>query len=77
MRFLLRALLVGIVVYSVLSAVRRMFAPSGPPARRRTSNAGKLVKDPVCGMYVAEETALQAGGSSFCSEDCRQKYLER
>ena len=74
MRLLLRVLLVGVIVYAVLSAVRSMFAPSGAPARR-TSSAGKLVKDPVCGVYVAEESALQAGGSSFCSEECRQKFL--
>jgi hypothetical protein len=74
MRFLLRILLIGIFVYAALSVVRSLFAPSTTPARR-TSNTGKLVKDPVCGMYVAQETALQERGSFFCSDECRQKFL--
>ncbi|MDQ2712694.1 MAG: hypothetical protein M3Y24_10785 [Acidobacteriota bacterium] len=39
---------------------------------------GDLHKDPVCGTYVAESTALrrQAGGQTFyyCSENCREKH---
>jgi YHS domain-containing protein len=38
----------------------------------------RLVKDPVCGMHMAEELALpfNANGETqyFCSEDCRVKY---
>jgi YHS domain-containing protein len=43
------------------------------------SEPGKrLVKDPICGMHMAEELALpiSAGGETqyFCSEECRSKY---
>ena len=38
----------------------------------------KLVRDPVCGTYVAPGAALSltAGGTThyFCSEECRAKY---
>jgi YHS domain-containing protein len=38
----------------------------------------RLVKDPVCGMHLAEELALpmSANGETqyFCSEQCREKY---
>ena len=38
----------------------------------------RLVKDPVCGMHLAEELALplSANGETqyFCSEECRAKY---
>jgi len=38
----------------------------------------RLVKDPVCGMHMAEELALplQANGEvvHFCSQECRAKY---
>ena len=38
----------------------------------------RLVKDPVCGMHLAEELALpmNANGETqyFCSEECRAKY---
>jgi len=39
----------------------------------------KLVRDPVCGMHVAEGLALplKQGAETlfFCSADCRDKYL--
>ena len=39
----------------------------------------KLVRDPVCGMHVAEGLALPLpqGGEvlHFCSAECRDKYL--
>jgi YHS domain-containing protein len=38
----------------------------------------KLVRDPVCGTFVAPGTALSlsAGGTThyFCSDECRSKY---
>ena len=41
--------------------------------------ARKLVRDPVCGMHLAESVAipLREGGElvHFCSRDCREKYL--
>ena len=41
--------------------------------------ARRLVRDPVCGMHVAEELAipLREGGEllHFCSTGCRDKYL--
>jgi len=40
----------------------------------------KLVRDPVCGMHVAEGLALplSQGGETqhFCSVECRDKYLK-
>jgi YHS domain-containing protein len=41
----------------------------------------KLVRDPICGMHVAEglALALQQGGETvfFCSAECRDKYLSQ
>jgi YHS domain-containing protein len=40
----------------------------------------KLVRDPVCGMHVAEGLALSVkqGGETvhFCSVECRDKFLD-
>ncbi|MGB2664960.1 MAG: hypothetical protein WAK48_13210 [Candidatus Acidiferrum sp.] len=40
----------------------------------------KLVRDPVCGMHVAEGLALsiKQGGEivHFCSAECRDKFLD-
>ncbi len=51
-------------------------ASSRPEASR--TGMGELHKDPVCGTYVAESSALrrQSGGQTFyyCSEACREKH---
>ena len=85
MRFLFRVLLLFLVVSTVLSIIRSAFQVSQPP--RGVPNpepdgsarpvSGHLVKDPVCGTYIAESTALHARDAFFCSEECRQKYLAR
>lgn len=37
-----------------------------------------LVRDPICGMFVAPSNALTSGSGAqtryFCSEKCRQEY---
>lgn len=54
--------------------------PNDDPRRQSSSSssAGELHKDPVCGTYVSESTALkrQVGGQTFyyCSEACREKH---
>jgi YHS domain-containing protein len=52
---------------------------TGTAATNDSATRGKrLVKDPVCGMHLAEELALpmNANGQTqyFCSEECRAKY---
>lgn len=43
-------------------------------------NARRLVRDPVCGVHVAEVLAipLRAGKETiyFCSQACREQYLK-
>jgi YHS domain-containing protein len=45
-----------------------------------TASNPKLVRDPVCGMHVAEGLALplRQGGEilHFCSKECRDKFLD-
>jgi YHS domain-containing protein len=70
-----------------IKLVGRLFSGTSQPAARGGSSAtaddpaarGKrLVKDPVCGMHLAEELSLpiSANGETqyFCSEECRSKY---
>ena len=39
------------------------------------------VKDPVCGMYMDPRLAIRHSGKEgdvfFCSDECRQRYLNR
>ena len=74
---LLRAVALLIVVVSAISVVRRFLRMLEPANRERGEPAGTghLVKDPVCGTYVPQQTALSARNQFFCSEECRSKYL--
>jgi len=84
MRFFIRVLLLFFIITAVLSVLRGAFstspqrprrAPEEP--RRRAGTSARLVKDPVCGTYVPESSAIRAGDLFFCSEECRGKYLEK
>jgi YHS domain-containing protein len=50
-------------------------APSAGSASKR------LVRDPVCGMHVAEQLAIAEGSGNemvhFCSAQCRDIYLQK
>jgi YHS domain-containing protein len=50
--------------------------PSAPPAA--PGGATSLHKDPVCGVYVSEATAVSCRDGNqtlwFCSTDCLNKY---
>ena len=72
MRLLMRFVVMLVLMYAGLSLIRGLLAPRRPQG---TSSSGHLVKDPVCGMYIPEETALQARDQFFCSEDCRGKFI--
>ena len=79
MRFLWRLLFVFVGIYASLTLLRGFFPPSSArrAAPRRSPLGGRLVQDPICGTYVSEQTAIQAGSEFFCSEECRGKFLAR
>jgi hypothetical protein len=74
---LLRAVALVIVVVSMISAIRRLFRTLQAPNREggQPTTTRRLVKDPVCGTYVPQQTALSARNEFFCSEECRSKFL--
>jgi YHS domain-containing protein len=51
---------------------------STPGTVDASGGSGRLVRDPVCGMHLAESLALaeRIGGElvHFCSPECREKY---
>jgi YHS domain-containing protein len=69
------------VVKWMISGAARMDGGAAAAAPGSTPNglAGRLARDPVCGMHVAEELAipLREGRElvHFCSTECRDKYL--
>jgi len=85
-----RVLLILFIVRLVISMFgggKRTSVPGTGGTRATGSTGGtrgeksvaKLVRDPQCGTYVAENTAIAArhGGETlhFCSERCRDEFL--
>lgn len=80
LRIILLAILVILVARAFWRLVDGIFAASGSTQTPRgdAEPAVKLVRDPVCGTYVAPRRALSltSGGSThyFCSERCRAEF---
>ena len=83
---MIRFILLGILILLIARAFWRVMdgvieAAGGTTRSRGKSQPVKLVRDPVCGTYVAPGIALSliAGGSThyFCSEKCRSSFLAR
>jgi YHS domain-containing protein len=81
--WLLRVLIILLIVrYIVAFFTRRGPARvprPGPTTRQPERTGGTLVRDPQCGTYVAQASAvaLSRGGSTmyFCSKTCRDAWL--
>jgi len=77
-----------VIVYWGVALLRRLVNSMGAAGNKapqdmelpRDSIARKLVRDPVCGMHLAEAIAipLREGNEvlHFCSMECRDKYVE-
>jgi YHS domain-containing protein len=79
-RYLLLVILVLIVARLFWRLVDGILEAARGTERRGSAprNGVKLVRDPVCGVFVAPGTAvsLTDGGTThyFCSEECRARY---
>ncbi len=79
------------VVYTISKTVRGLlggthsgFRSSAQAERSRAASTntdtvgGRMVRDPVCGMFVSTEVSHRLVQGTqvlhFCSEDCREKY---
>ena len=84
LRFVLAALLFILVaraLWRLVSGVIEAARGEQPGRRSGGAQAVKLVRDPVCGTYVAPRAALSltSAGSThyFCSEACRTIFGSR
>ena len=70
-----------LIILLIIRIVLRWFATRQVASARRTRVpggeriGGQLVRDPQCGTFVAESRAVKAGGQSFCSTDCRDRWI--
>ena len=81
LRVVLSALLLFLVaraLWRLVSGVIEAAAVTRPTRGERGSTATKLVRDPVCGTYVAPGASLSltSAGSThyFCSEECKASF---
>jgi YHS domain-containing protein len=84
---ILRFLFWVLIVSWSVSLLRRVVDSMGAAAANRQQPidvasdtvSRKLVRDPVCGMHLAEGLAIaeRSGGEPvfFCSEECRNKFI--
>jgi YHS domain-containing protein len=79
MRGLFRIVFLLALVYTAISVVRGLISAFAAPRTKRevpgSEGLGKLVKDPICGTYIPERSAIHSGDYFFCSEECRGKFL--
>jgi len=84
LRFILLALLLLLIARAFWRLMDGVIEAAGGTTRSRAkssakSSAVKLVRDPICGTYVAPGNALSssAGGTlhHFCSEKCRTEFV--
>jgi len=70
--------IIGRIVWRFMYA---LFEGAGMLKQGREPAAVKLVRDPVCGVFVVPGKALTAGSGSstqyFCSEKCREEWRRR
>jgi YHS domain-containing protein len=77
-RIIIWVILALIVARIIWRFVRAVMEGAGMLADRQSPRAVKLVRDPVCGVFVVPSQALTAGSGAstkyFCSERCRQAW---
>lgn len=68
-----------IVVYKLLRGLVKGFGVTDRLGSSGDRNAADLVQDPQCGAYIlpAQGVTVRVGGKTyhFCSESCRDKFL--
>jgi YHS domain-containing protein len=74
--------MIRLIIWLVLLLMYAIFDGAGMlKDNTREPAAVRLVRDPVCGVFVVPGKALTSGsgGSTqyFCSEKCRQQWRQR
>jgi YHS domain-containing protein len=80
-RLILWLVLVTIIVRMVWRFVHAIMEGAGLLNQSSPPASVKLVRDPVCGVFVVPSHALTAGSGNstkyFCSEKCRAAWVHK
>jgi YHS domain-containing protein len=74
-------IILGYVAYRLLKSWLRSLVPPDDEPEQTGSRETELIQDPECGTYFLRQRGVPArvDGETlyFCSESCRNKYLQR
>lgn len=77
-RVIIWAILAILIIRLLWRFVRAILDGAGLLQETKGPAAVKLVRDPVCGVFVVPSEALTSGSGAktryFCSEKCRQQW---
>lgn len=77
-RLIIWAILAVIIIRLLWKFTRAVLEGAGMLQSGTQPPAVKLVRDPVCGVFVVPTSALTAGSGAntryFCSEKCRKQW---
>lgn len=80
-RLILWIILIVILVRALMRLTRGFLKAAGYQRQGGSPPSVGLVRDPVCGVFVAPSQALTAGSGDdarfFCSEKCRSEWKQR
>lgn len=81
---MIRFLFMGLMLYIGYRILVSLISPkktAAKPAAKSRDSDEETHRDPVCGLYVSEETAVIGRHDGqrhyFCSMDCLEKYREQ
>ena len=80
-KLILWGILIVILIRALMRLTRGFLQTAGYARRSGSPPSVRLVKDPVCGVFVAPAQALTSGSGAearfFCSEKCRSQWTRR
>ncbi len=80
---MIRFLMIGLLLYLGYRMIISLTSTKKPPEKTAGNHdtGEETHRDPVCGVYVAEETAIVGRYNGqrhyFCSMNCLEKYREQ
>jgi YHS domain-containing protein len=80
-KLILWGILIVILIRALMRLTRGVLRSAGYTRQGGQPKSVGLVRDPVCGVFVAPSQALTAGSGTdarfFCSEKCRREWTAR
>ncbi len=80
MKLLLFLLLIGLLIYLFFYEPPKKEKGRKEQRRPDPHQPKRLVRDPVCNLYLPEEDAVKLNWKGqvyyFCSEECKRKFIE-